>query len=70
MLIADPGSGSRIPDPGVRKAPDPGSGTLVSLTTGPRPGLYPPVSGAFTLPNRPTRCKKDKNGKLRNPEGM
>jgi hypothetical protein len=35
--IRDPGSGKnlfRIPDPGVKKAPDPGSGsaTLVSMT--------------------------------------
>jgi hypothetical protein len=39
MFIMDPDlvflpyqfSGSRIPDPGVKKAPDPGSGTLVII---------------------------------------
>jgi hypothetical protein len=41
--VRDPRSGKnlfRIPDPGVKKAPDPGSGTLTAPQPTPRPRIH------------------------------
>jgi hypothetical protein len=66
--IRDPGSGKnlvRIPDPGVKKGPNPGSATLAcTVNSGrghalslPPPGIEPrsPVSQAGTLPKELSR---------------
>jgi hypothetical protein len=47
MWVRDPGSGKNpSPDPGVKKAPDPGSGTLVRVMLYLAPGA--PTAGVHT----------------------
>ncbi len=44
--IRDPGSGKnlfRIPDPGVRKAPDPGSGSATLIANNPKISVPDPL---------------------------